>query len=238
MGNFLIPIISICYAITIVVLIILNGSNFLMTISKIIASAFDLKSVIASSVLITIEVGISKSLFSHEAGLGTMPSLIGVASKEECDQMCSYQMLSVIIDTVVLCSLTGIYILQVTNGIFVGNVTGVLINCFEISLGKFGLVICKLFIFFFGFSSIIGQYYLGQTNSLYFSFLRNKKDFKIIDLVFKILFYFGIIIGIFMSFTFINNLLDYGMAILGILNIMVIFTIQHQEKKRHKRLKS
>lgn len=235
--DFLIPIISICYAITIVVLIILNGSNFLMTISKIIASAFDLKSVIASSVLITIEVGISKSLFSHEAGLGTMPSLIGVASKEECDQMCSYQMLSVIIDTVVLCSLTGIYILQVTNGIFVGNVTGVLINCFEISLGKFGLVICKLFIFFFGFSSIIGQYYLGQTNSLYFSFLRNKKDFKIIDLVFKILFYFGIIIGIFMSFTFINNLLDYGMAILGILNIMVIFTIQHQEKKRHKRLK-
>ena len=235
--DLMIPIISILYTITILLLIIINRDNLLNTILSIFRSAFDFKSFISSSIFITIEVGISKSLFSHEAGLGTMPSLIGVASKEEVNEMCSYQVLGVIIDTIILCSLTGIYILQVTNSRFNCEISDVLIYCFELSLGKIGLVMCKIFIVFFGFASIIGQYYLGQTNSLYFSYLMNNKHYSILNLIFKVLFYGGVILGIFMSFEFINKLLDYGMIVLGVLNIVVIFTIQYNEKKRQKHLK-
>ena len=65
----------------------------------------------------------------------------------------------------------------------------------------------------------------------------NNKHYSILNLIFKVLFYGGIILGIFMSFEFINKLLDYGMIVLGILNIVVIFTIQYNEKKRQKHLK-
>ena len=235
--DLVIPIISILYTAIILLLIILNKDNLLNTILTIFKCAFNYKSFFTSSIFITIEVGISKSLFSHEAGLGTMPSLIGVASKEEVNEMCSYQVLGVIIDTIILCSLTGIYILQVTNGKFDCEISDVLIFCFELSLGKIGLVICKLFIALFGFASIIGQYYLGQTNSLYFSYLMKNKHHSLFNFIFKIFFYGGVILGIFMSFEFINKLLDYGMVVLGVLNIVVIFTIQYNEKKRQKYLK-
>ena len=236
--DLLLPIISISYFLLIVILIFVNRKTLLLTIIKIFQSAFNFRSITTSSIFLTIEVGISKSLFSHEAGLGTMPSLIGIASKDEKEQMCSYQVLSVIIDTVLLCSLTGIYILQITNGEFTCNIAQILVECFKISLGNFGLVICKIFILFFGFSSIIGQFYLGQTNCLSFGSIFKKINLRILNVIFKIIFYIGVLIGIFMNFEFIDNLLEYGMVMLGIINILVIFTIQFREKKEHKNLKN
>ncbi|MBR2891682.1 MAG: alanine:cation symporter family protein [Bacilli bacterium] len=236
--DLIVPIMSIIYCVTIIVLIILKIDTLVDTLKLIISHALNFRSLVSSGILITIEYGISKSLFSHEAGLGTMPSLIGVAEKEEQNQMCSYQVLSVLIDTVLLCTLTGIFILQVTKGVFLCEVSTVLSYCFELLLGKIGLVICSVFIFTFGMASVVGQFYLGQTNSLFFTFLSKRHQNNLFHIIFKGLFYLGILLGIFLSFDRINKILDLGMICIGILNITVIFIIQWREKKHIKHLKN
>ena len=98
------------------------------------------------------------------------------------------------------------------------------------SIGNIGLVISNIFIFIFGFSSIIGQFYLGESNALFF-----KKYYNInLKFIFNILFYIGIVIGIFLTFESVNKILDVGMVLLGLINILVIFVIRNKEKNNKK----
>ena len=157
-----------------------------------------------------------------------MPSLLGEASTTKVEEVSTYQMLSVIVDTVVLCTLTGIFILQ--NHQLDGNVTSIFMESMTNSMGNIGLVISNIFIFIFGFSSIIGQFYLGESNALFF-----KKYYNLnLKYIFNILFYIGIIVGIFSTFESINKILDIGMIMLGLINIMVIFVIRNIEKNNKK----
>ena len=226
--DLLIPCTSIVYTVLIIFLIICNFHTLIPTLKLIINSAFNVKTIGISGVLLCIQTAINKSLFSNEAGLGTMPSLLGEASTTKVEEVSTYQMLSVIVDTVVLCTLTGIFILQ--NHQLGGNVTSIFMESMTNSMGNIGLVISNIFIFIFGFSSIIGQFYLGESNALFF-----KKYYNLnLKYIFNILFYIGIIVGIFSTFESINKILDIGMIMLGLINIMVIFVIRNIEKNNKK----
>ena len=226
--DILIPYASVAYTILIIYLILCNYHTLLPTLKLIINSAFNVKSIGISGVLLCIQTAINKSLFSNEAGLGTMPSLLGEASVKYVEEVSNYQMLSVIVDTVVLCTLTGIFILQ--NHTLDGNVTLIFVESMTNSIGNIGLVISNIFIFIFGFSSIIGQFYLGESNALFF-----KKYYNInLKFIFNILFYIGIVIGIFLTFESVNKILDVGMVLLGLINILVIFVIRNKEKNNKK----
>ena len=221
----IIPITSVIYTILIVALIFYKYELIIPVLKSIVNGAFNIKSFGISSIISTIYIGISKSLFSNEAGLGTMPSLLGEAYINEIEEVSAFQMLSVIIDTVFLCTLTGIFILQ-NNIVLNDNINYIFTDSMYNVLGKSGLVISKIFVFLFGFSSIIGQYYLGESNALFFM---NFKKVKLKQL-FEILFYIGIGIGIFSTFEVVNTILDIGMLILGMINLAVIFTIFLKEK--------
>ena len=175
-----------------------------------------------------LSVALSKSLFSHEAGLGTIPSLTGVADKEEAEIVGSYQLISVIVDTVVLCTMTGIFILMYSNYENL-NIHEILRVAFENYIGKFGLVIYSLFVIFFAVSSVIGQYYLGETNMMFLIKDRKTKN-KWTKICYQSLFMIGISIGIFGTFDNIMELLDFGILILGTLNIVVLLLIERCQK--------
>ncbi len=227
------PITAVSFTICICFMILINYKTLPTALNQILGDAFKVKSFTTASFFTTIQIGISKSLFSHEAGLGTMPSLVGISEKSDIIEISYYQVLSVIVDTVILCTLTGIFIIQSTNGQINGDVSLILSNCFYNVLGKNGLVISKIFVVVFGVSSIIGQYYLGETNAVFFSIFNNKAV-KMVKKVFMICFYLGLILGIFLSFQTINKILDFGMVVLGLINIFVLFSIYFKTKKVHK----
>lgn len=225
--NFL-PFFAGIYFFIIMIAIILKLDTFFFVVKNIIEQAFSFKALGAATFFSMLSVALSKSLFSHEAGLGTIPSLTGVADKEEAEIVGSYQLISVIVDTVVLCTMTGIFILMYSNYENC-NIHEILMVAFENFIGKFGLVMYSIFVIFFAVSSVIGQYYLGETNMMFFFKDRKTKN-KWTKIGYQSLFMIGISIGIFGTFDNIMELLDFGILILGTLNIVVLLLIERCQK--------
>lgn len=228
----IVPIMTIVFLFVIIYGIIKKIDEVPMLIKLIITDAFNLKSCIAGSFVTLINTAITKSLFSNEAGLGTMPSLTGVSNQSDIEKTSYLQLASIIVDTCILCTLTGIFIL-----LYYGNdmtlTTLTFVDCISNALGKIGLVIGKILVYIFGFSSAIGLYYLGESNILYFSY-KIKLNYKLCKFIFQILYIIGMFIALFGDFQNLMLLVDIGLIILGTINIFVLFIIE----KRYKFLKN
>lgn len=223
-----VSVFAITYFIVLVVAILLKFDELGKVIKEIMHSAFNIKTVGVSSFFMMFKTGISKSIFSNEAGLGTMTSLNGVSDKNEIKVVSYFQLLGVIIDTFVLCTLTGIFILMYNFG-FAGDITDMLKYCFNQYLGKFGLTLYVIFITFFGFVSVLGLYYLGENNLMYLV-INHRLSFSKTKLLYQLLFIIGIIIGVFGSFKSIMWLVDISIIILGTINILTIVRIEYCQK--------
>lgn len=228
----IVPIMTIVFLFVIIYGIIKKIDEVPMLIKLIITDAFNSKSCIAGSFVTLINTAITKSLFSNEAGLGTMPSLTGVSNQSDIEKTSYLQLASIIVDTCILCTLTGIFIL-----LYYGNdmtlTTLTFVDCISNALGKIGLVIGKILVYIFGFSSAIGLYYLGESNILYFSY-KIKLNYKVCKFIFQILYIIGMFIALFGDFQNLMLLVDIGLIILGTINIFVLFIIE----KRYKFLKN
>lgn len=223
----LLPIFAILYFVFLIIGILYKISELNDVLYNILKNAFNLRTIGTSAFWSMMNVAISKSLFSHEAGLGTIPSLTGVSDKEEIETTCNYQLIGVFIDTVILCTMTGIFILLYSENSY--DKVDMLKHSFTNFIGKNGLIMYSLFIIFFGFTSVLGQYYLGENNIMFLSFQSKYKN-SFWKLVYQILFIIGMIIGIFGTFKSALWLVDMGILILGTINLIVLIKIERCQK--------
>lgn len=227
----IVPLMTITFIIVIIIGIFQKKDSLIDVLSLIMKDAFNVKSLLTGTFIPLFNTSITKSLFSNEAGLGTMPSLTGVSKKEDINKTAYLQMASVIVDTCILCIITGLFILLYYDENMTVN-SNVFIECMYKALGKNGLVISKILVYIFGFSSALGLYYLGESNALYFSYkLKIKKNTS--KFIFQLLYILGIIVALFGEFEDLLLLVDVGLVILGTINILMLFIVE----KKHKFLK-
>ena len=105
-----------------------------------------------------------------------------------------------------------------------------LMEIFIKNLGSFGLIIGVLFLFIFAFSSLIGQYYLGESNALLFTKFLKIEPKKMI-IIYRIIFIIGLILGIILNMNETINLVDIGLLILGFTNMIVLIKLEKRSKK-------
>ena len=227
-----VPIFCILYLLILITGILINYNKLGYIIKLIFQSAFNVKAAGISAFITMFKTAITKSIFSNEAGLGTIPSLTGISDINEKEVVSYYQLLGVIVDTVVFCSLTGIFILCFNEG-YTGKIELLLPYCFNKYLGNIGLVIYYILIIFFGLTSVFGLYYLGENNAMFISQYSNIL-YKDIKLLYQFGFIIGIVIGIVGSFAKIMWLVDVGILLLGSLNLFILCYVE----KRYKLLKN
>lgn len=190
-------------------------------IKLILKDAFNVK----SGVIGALTIGLKRSLFSNEAGLGTAPSINCYSDNKPISQ--GYlQVLTCIIDTVVMCVLLGVIILLYNVDLSIYNGNELAIKIFEVIFPKYGLYIGVFILFTFSLATIISGYYAGETNIL-FNHIIWKKDVNILKTCYKMLFTIGLFLGVFMENTGIWNLIDYGLVIMGMINIVVIIKMKN-----------
>ena len=80
----------------------------------------------------------------------------------------------------------------------------------------------------FALGTIISQYYLGESNLI---FITKQKENKFFIFGYQVLFIIGITIGVFFPLAKIWEMIDYGMIIIGAINIIVLIML---EKEFHK----
>ena len=213
----IVPIMAVAYIGIALFVVIINIKEIPSLIMNIIESAFGIKEVVGGSLGGILLVGIKRGLFSNEAGMGSAPNAAATATVSHPVKQGLIQTLGVFTDTIIICSCTAFIILlspiDLTSGATGIQLTQAALSSHVGSWGSYFIAICILL---FAFSSIIGNYYYGESN---IEFLSTKKYTL---LVYRVLVIAMVFIGSIASMDLVWTLADVFMGLMAISNLIAI----------------
>ncbi len=165
-ADIIIPIMAFSYIAMAIIIIVLNIGSLPGVIYTIVANAFGIEEAVGGGMGAAIAQGLRRGLFSNEAGLGSAPNVAAVAYVKHPVSQGVVQSLSVFIDTIIICSCTAFIILL--GDVYVAgaeDVDGVTLTQQSLvsHVGEWSQYFLTFAILLFAFSSIIYNYYLGET---------------------------------------------------------------------------
>ena len=197
---------------------------------------------ITVSVMQSIRYGVARGVFSNEAGLGSAAITASSVSTNSHIQQGYINMCGTFIDTIIVCSITGLAI--ASSGVL-GSVdaageyvTGadLTIAAFQSVLGKPGAIIVAIGILLFAFSTILGWEYQGEKSLEYFC--KNKIACYIYRIVFAAVVFVGSIVALDIAWSF-SNIANGLMAIPNLISLLVLSGVlakdtfkYHEEQNR------
>lgn len=217
----IVPVMALGYLFIGFITILMHLSDMPAVFSLIFRSAFDFKAIFGGFAGSAVVIGIKRGLFSNEAGMGSAPNASASASVSHPAKQGLVQVLSVFIDTLLICSATAMMLLvsgvegvpQVLDGIPYVQ------KAISANIGNWGIHFITFSILAFAFSSIVGNYYYAESNIL---FIKNNP---------KLLFAFrctclvAIFLGAQADFSVIWNISDITMGCMATVNIVSILLL-------------
>lgn len=161
----IVPVMAIAYVLVASFIIIMNITAIPGIIALIVKSAFGFDQAVGGGVGIALMQGIKRGLFSNEAGMGSAPNAAATATTSHPVKQGLIQTLGVFTDTLLICSATAFVIL--ISGVYTDtSLTGIQLtqNALSSLVGPWGAIFIAACILMFAFSSIIGNYYYGESN--------------------------------------------------------------------------
>lgn len=179
---FFVPIMAVFYLIAGIIIMITNRDLVPQAVGLIFNDAFT-GSALGGGILGTvIRYGVARGVFSNEAGLGSAPIAAAAARTDFPGRQALVSMTQVFIDTIIVCSITGITIVMAgeygTSGLEGAPLTAA---AFAKFIGPAGEYVVTFGIIFFAFSTIIGWSYYGEKC---FAYLFNDKSVPIYRFIF------------------------------------------------------
>ncbi len=160
-----VPIMATIYILVALFIVVTNFTEIPAVFNLIIQSAFGLEEAVGGGIGAAIMQGVRRGLFSNEAGMGSVPNAAASANVSHPAKQGLVQSLGVFFDTIVICSATAFIIILA--GLYsTGEQEGILLTqaSLNVHLGSWAPYFLAIAILFFAFSSIIGNYYYGETN--------------------------------------------------------------------------
>ena len=217
-SSILVPLMAIGYFILALIILGMNYQLIPDVFRLIVDNAFGIGPMAGGMVGVAMREGIRRGLFSNEAGEGSAPNVAATAMVSHPVKQGLIQSLGVFTDTLLVCSCTAFIILM--SGLYDnGTIEGISLTqaALEAQVGSSGKLFIAIAIFFFAFSSIIGNYYYGETNIL---FLTRKKWVLV---VYRLLSGgFMVMLGALASLKIVWNLGEVFMALITLCNLVAI----------------
>ncbi len=164
-SEMVVPVMAILYIILALVILVMNIRNIPEVLSLIVRSAFDWDATLGGGMGMAVLMGIKRGLFSNEAGEGSTPNVAATASVSHPVKQGLIQTLGVFTDTLIICTCTALIILF--SGVFESGESGIVLTqmALDSEIGEgLGTMFVAIAIFFFAFTSIVANYYYGETN--------------------------------------------------------------------------
>lgn len=163
-----VPFMAIIYVLFCLILLIFNIKQIPAAIVEIVTSAFGAKAVAGGTlgaIIVAMQKGIARGIFSNEAGLGSAPIAAAAAQTKEPVRQGLVSMTGTFIDTIVICTMTGLSI--VITGAWDIGLEGVAVTTYAFQTGipfageviAFILMLCLIF---FAFTTILGWDYYSE----------------------------------------------------------------------------
>lgn len=219
----LVPIMGLAYMAAALFVVLTHINLVPAVFAAIFKGAFDIQAIFGGFAGSAIMQGIKRGLFSNEAGVGSAPNAAASAGVSHPVKQGLVQMLSVYIDTILICSATGFMLLcsgvQPEEGMagmpYVQEaVAG--------SLGGFGSVFITIALFLFAFTTLIGNFYYAEMGLRY---ICDKTPEKVLLAVFRMAAVLVVCVGATMDFSVVWDTADVLMGLMALINIPVIILL-------------
>ena len=221
-SSVIVPIMAGLYILLGLVTMIMNITELPAVFALIFKNAFDIQAIMGGFAGSAVVIGIKRGLFSNEAGMGSAPNASASADVEHPVNQGLVQVISVFIDTILICSATAMML-------FVSGVEGVsgvmdgipfVQAAVKANVGEWGIHFITFSIFAFAFSSVIGNYFYAESNILFI------KNSKFLLFCFRITCVVVVFLGAQADFSLVWNLADVTMGFMAIVNIIAIFMLR------------
>ena len=228
-ASFLVPIMGGLYIAAAVLIIILNVKLLPSVFASIFASAFDFQAIFGGFAGSCVMLGIKRGLFSNEAGVGASASASGSASVSHPVKQGLVQVLSVFLDTIVICTATAL--LCMCSGVEPNaDMAGMAYvqACISNVFGQAGVVFITVALILFAFTTLIGNYFFAETGIVY---LCGKNPSKTALLCVRVLAIVIVLVGAVASLGVVWDTADVLMGLMAIINVPVIFLLAKTASK-------
>ncbi len=189
--TFLVPFMALFYILGGIIILVLNASQIIPSISLIFKCAFTGHAAVGgfagAAVTKAMRSGIARGVFTNEAGLGSSPIAHAVAKTDHPVRQGLWGIFEVFVDTLVICTMTALVIM--TTNTWSSGVDGaqLTIDAFSKGLpGSWGGLIVSVGLVLFSFSTILGWYYYGQTCAEYFFGSKIRIPYRILYCIFTV----------------------------------------------------
>jgi len=226
-SQIVVPFMAIIYVVICVTLLVVNREEIPNAFHTIIDGAFNPKAVTGGAVgtmIIVMQKGVARGIFSNEAGLGSAPIAAAAAKTESPVRQGLVSMTGTFIDTIVICTMTGLSIV-LTGAYQVEGLEGVQITTYAFQnglpipaqLSAFLLMLCLVF---FAFTTILGWDYYSERCLEYLTGGK-MKSVK----VYRWLYIIAVFIGPYMTVSAVWTIADIFNGMMAIPNMIALFAL-------------
>ncbi|KHE75198.1 sodium:alanine symporter [Kocuria marina] len=213
----LVPVMAVLYLVLGLLVVVLNITEIPAMFGMIIQGAFGIREFITGGLIGVIIQGMKRGLFSNEAGMGSAPNAGATASISHPAKQGFVQSLGVFFDTMLVCSITA-FIVLLSNPTFGDERQGASLtqSALGMQLGDWAVHFLTVAIFLFAWSSVIGNYYYGESNIRFMTKSRaamNIYGFAVLVCVF---------LGAMLALDLVWSLADLFMAFMATLNLIAL----------------
>ena len=227
----LVPVMGLLYVLVSLVILVLNAKYIPAMFGAIFQSAFDFKAIFGGFTGSCIMWGIKRGLYSNEAGMGSAPNAAATADVSHPAKQGLVQMLSVFIDTLLICSATAFMCMSgilktgstdlsayindegsALSGLFVQD------SIFA-SLGNIGPIFIATALCLFAFTTLIGNYYYCEGC---LKFIMKKTPSKTFITIFRLCATALVFVGAILSAGFVWDTADMLQGLMVVINVPVI----------------
>ena len=221
----IVPFMAVTYFVVTLAILVYNFREIPNALATIVQSAFGLRAVgggAIGSMMIAMQMGVARGIFSNEAGLGSAPIAAAAAVADAPAQQGLISMMGTFIDTLVICTMTGLTI--VITGSWNVGLEGVSVTtAFQMGLplpAQFSSFILMLCLVFFAFTTILGWNYYSERCLEYL--IGDKKN---VIKAYKWLYILCIFIGPFMTVSAVWTIADIFNGLMAIPNLIALIAL-------------
>lgn len=229
-SQIIVPFMAVMYILCALIIVFTHIDRIPDVISQIIGGAFEIKplegATVGTTIMIAMQKGVARGIFSNEAGLGSAPIASAAAKTKNPVRQGLVTMTGTFIDTICVCTMTGFAII-ISGAWQDKNLEGVEITSaafkyglpFPERISEFILMICLVF---FAFTTILGWSYYSERC---LSYLLGKYSSAKSTLIFRIIYICAVFIGPYLTVSAVWNIADIFNALMAVPNVIALICL-------------
>ena len=163
-----VPTMALFYVLACLSVIIINSDQLLNAIELVLVSALTQTAAtggfLGASIMLAIQSGIARGVFSNESGLGSAPMAAAAAKTDSCVRQGLISMTGTFFDTIIICTMTGLAL--ILTGAWQSDFAGAAMTTHAFAVGlnaeTLGPILVSVGLIFFAFTTILGWNYYGE----------------------------------------------------------------------------